>query len=50
MEAKRSTRERVRELTDQGLTPREIAKLLDLSTQAIYKHLHALRDDPKTAA
>ena len=37
-----STRERVRQLTAQGLTVREIASILSLSTQAIYKHRKAI--------
>ena len=40
--AKPTTRERVRQLTAQGLTVREIASILSLSTQAIYKHLRKI--------
>ena len=40
-----STRERVRQLTAQGLTVREIASILSLSTQAIYKHRKAIEAD-----
>ena len=42
MPAKPTTRERVRQLTAQGLTVREIATLLGLSVQAIYKHLRKI--------
>jgi len=42
MPAKPPTRERVRQLTAQGLTVREIATLLGLSVQAIYKHLRKI--------
>ena len=46
-----STRERVRQLTAQGLTVREIASILSLSTQAIYKHRKAIEaDDAADAA
>ena len=33
------TRERVRDLIDRGLSVREVAQLLGISTQAVYKHL-----------
>lgn len=39
-------RRRVRELHDAGLTPREIAKLLDLSAQRIYQQLKKLEVKP----
>jgi len=45
MPAKPPTRERVRQLTAQGLTVREIATLLGLSVQAIYKHLRKIEAD-----
>ena len=45
MPAKPTTRERVRQLTAQGLTVREIATLLGLSVQAIYKHLRKIEAD-----
>jgi hypothetical protein len=38
----RSTRELVAEMTAKGLTPRQIALALGLTTQAIYKHLKAI--------
>lgn len=41
-----STKERVSKLVDQGLTVREIASILNVSTQAIYKHLKALDKPP----
>lgn len=40
---KAPTRTQVREMTLQGLTARQIATVLGLSTQAIYLHLAALR-------
>ena len=40
-----STRERVRQLTATGLTVREVAAILSLSTQAIYKHRKAIEAD-----
>jgi len=41
-------RERVRELLAAGLNPREIARLLDISTQRVYQHKAALmKDDSK---
>ena len=39
---RKPTRERVPELLDQGLTVREIASVLGISTQAVYKHIHRL--------
>lgn len=36
---KKSTREQVRELTDQGLTVRQIATLTGVTTQRIYQIL-----------
>lgn len=39
-------RKRVLELHDAGLTPREIAKILDLSVQRIYKQLSRLEVKP----
>lgn len=41
----RSTRERVRDLTAKGLKPREIAHLLNISTQRVYQHLKALEEE-----
>lgn len=40
------TRERVRDLIARDLTVREIAQLLGVSTQAVYKHLKALGITP----
>ncbi len=37
-----TTRERVRDLTDAGLSVRDIARVLNVSTQAVYKHLRSL--------
>ncbi len=36
------TRRKVQDLTEKGLTPREISRLLDISTQRVYQHLQAL--------
>jgi DNA-binding CsgD family transcriptional regulator len=36
------TRQRVAQMTGAGLSPREIALALNISTQAVYKHLKAL--------
>lgn len=43
MLAELPTKEKVRNLIDQGLTVREIARLLDISTQAVYQHLETLQ-------
>jgi transposase len=43
-----TTRDRVQQLTAQGLKVREIAAILNVSTQAVYKHLKALEIDPPT--
>lgn len=43
-----STKERVAQLTEQGLKVREIATVLNVSTQAVYKHLKTLEIDPPT--
>lgn len=46
-----SRRKRVEELTGKGMSAREIALLLGISTQAVYKHLKALGiKPPKDAA
>ena len=42
MPAKPTTRERVRQLASRGLTVREIASVLGVSTQAVYKHLRKI--------
>jgi DNA-binding CsgD family transcriptional regulator len=39
-----TTREQVLRLTRAGLTPRQIAVSLGLSTQAIYQHITKLRE------
>lgn len=41
----RDTRERVRELDEKGLSPREIAHLLNISTQRVYQHLKAIEKE-----
>lgn len=38
-----SRRIRVEELTEKGCSPREIALLLGISTQAVYKHLKRIK-------
>lgn len=40
------TRKRVADLIEKGLTVREIADLLRVTTQNVYKHLKALGVDP----
>ena len=44
------TRQRVRELTEAGLTPRQIAHALNVSTQAVYQHLETLGMKPAKKA
>ena len=41
----KTTRERVAELVKTGLSVREIASILNVSTQAVYKHLKAIEAD-----
>ena len=43
---------RIRELHEEGLTPREIARKLDLSAQAIYRQLSnlGLKPNPRRAS
>lgn len=41
-----TTRARVEDLIRKGLTVRQIADLLRVSTQNVYKHLKALEIDP----
>lgn len=41
-----TTREQVAELIERGLTVRQVAQLLNVSTQAVYKHLGALGIEP----
>lgn len=43
MDVATSTREQVRRYTEKGMTPREIALLLHVTTQNVYKHLAAIR-------
>ena len=43
-------RNRIRQLTEAGLTPRQIAKALDISTQAVYQNLHKLGIAPAAKA
>lgn len=38
------SRERVLELARQGLSPREIAALMDISVQRVYQHIWRLRE------
>jgi hypothetical protein len=45
-----STREEVRQRLARGETPRAIAKALDLTTQAVYKHMASLRAEAEGAA
>ena len=45
-----SKRERVRELHEQGLSRREIALALHITTQAVYQHLKALDEAKEKAA
>ena len=40
----RETRRLVLSFTKKGYAPREIANLLDISTQRVYQHLRALRE------
>lgn len=41
-----TTRERVKDLIGQGLSVRDIAAVLHVSTQAVYKHLDKLDIEP----
>jgi DNA-binding NarL/FixJ family response regulator len=41
-----TTREQVQDLIDRGLSVRQIAAALNVSTQAVYKHLKVLGIDP----
>jgi len=45
-----SKRERVRVMCGADFTPREIAKALDISTQAVYQHMKALGIPPPRKA
>lgn len=42
-------RERIRELTEQGMSVRDIAKLLDMSTQGVYWHLRKMDEERQEA-
>jgi DNA-binding CsgD family transcriptional regulator len=44
------TRERIRTLRAQGLTPRQIAAALGLSTQAVYQHIDRIKRDEERAS
>ena len=44
----KTTRERVAELVGSGLSVRETAMVLNVTTQAVYKHLKSLQIDPPT--
>jgi len=39
-----ATRQLVKRHHANGLSPRDIARLLEISTQAVYQHLQALRE------
>jgi DNA-binding CsgD family transcriptional regulator len=41
-----TTKERVRQMTEAGLTPQQIALALRVTTQNVYKHMKALGLDP----
>lgn len=45
-----STREEVKRLLDKGLTVRQIAAVLHLTTQAVYLHVAKLREDSEASA
>jgi transposase len=47
---KNTTRNDVRTMTRRGRTPRQIARKLDLSTQAVYWHINRLRADGELPA
>jgi len=40
-----TTKEQVKKLADKGLTARQIAAVLHISTQAVYQHLAKLREE-----
>ena len=44
-----TTRQRVHDYIDKGLTVRQIADLEGISTQAVYKHLKVLGITPPTS-
>ena len=43
-----TTRLAVKDYTEKGLSPREIAQLLGISTQRVYVHLRKLELEPAT--
>lgn len=43
--ATQTTRDQVAAYLEQGLTVRQIAQLLGISTQAVYKHLKRIEQD-----
>lgn len=45
-----TTRQRIEDLIQKGLSVREIADLLRVSTQNVYKHLKALGIEPPARA
>lgn len=45
-----NTRTRVQEMRTKGLSVREIATILGISTQAVYLHLKALRENEQVAS
>ena len=47
--AVKTTKERVAELVGSGLSVRETAAVLNVTTQAVYKHMKALGIDPPTS-
>lgn len=44
------TKQRVKELLDKGLTVRDVAALLNISTQAVYKHMKQMGLTPPQRA
>lgn len=47
---RRDTKEQVQKLHDAGLTPRQIADALRLSTQAVYRHLKTIKETSSPSA
>lgn len=45
-----STRERIEKMTKQGLSVREIALALHITTQAVYKHLKRIEAEKQEGA
>jgi len=50
MPKKPDTRQRVSDMTAAGMTPRQIALALSISTQAVYLHLKKLREEDEASA